>query len=43
MLYFFAEDTTVLMEGYSYNKTIIILNNELIKMDTCKQNTLTTI
>ena len=30
----FADDTTVLIEGHSYNNIITILNNELYKIDT---------
>ena len=33
----FADDTTVLIEGYSYNNIITLLNNELIKIDTWLQ------
>ena len=30
----FADNTTILIEGYSYINIITILNNELIKIDT---------
>ena len=33
----FADDTTVLIEGYSYNNIITLLNNELINIDTWLQ------
>ena len=33
----FTDDTTVLIEGSSYNNRTTILNNELIKIDTWVQ------
>ena len=39
----FADDTTVLIEGYSYNNIITLLNNELIKIDTWLQANMLTI
>ena len=33
----FADDTTVLIEGHSYNNIITVLNNELYKIDTWLQ------
>ena len=34
----FSDDITVLIEGYSYNNIIALLNNELLKIDTWLQS-----